>query len=75
LLASERSKRFTNFIFCRAGWYFLVSIIFTLRDCVYFNVFHVWCLGWTMGIYTREYHTDMWLVKLFDRKYYTLYIP
>ena len=29
LLASERSERVTNFIFCRAGWYFSVSIIFT----------------------------------------------
>jgi hypothetical protein len=29
LVASERSERVTNFIFCRAGWYFSVSIIFT----------------------------------------------
>jgi hypothetical protein len=32
LLASERSERVTNFIFCRAGWYFSVSIIFTLNE-------------------------------------------
>jgi hypothetical protein len=31
LMASERSERVTNFIFCRAGWYFSVSIIFTFR--------------------------------------------
>ena len=31
LLASERSERDTNFIFCRAGWYVSVSIIFTFR--------------------------------------------
>jgi hypothetical protein len=28
LLASERSERVTSFIFCRAGWYFSVSICF-----------------------------------------------
>jgi hypothetical protein len=31
LLASKRSERVTNFIFCRAGRYFSVSIIFTFR--------------------------------------------
>ena len=31
MLVSERSERVTNFIFCRAGWYFSVSIIFTFR--------------------------------------------
>ena len=31
LVASERSERVTSFIFCRAGWYFSVSIIFTFR--------------------------------------------
>jgi hypothetical protein len=31
LLASERSGRVTNFIFCWAGWYFSVSITFTFR--------------------------------------------
>jgi hypothetical protein len=31
LVVSERSERVTNFIFCRAGWYFSVSIIFTFR--------------------------------------------
>ena len=35
LLASERSERVTNFIFCRAGWYFSVSIIFTFRWHIY----------------------------------------
>ena len=35
LLASEQSEWVTNFIFCRAGWYFSVSIIFTFRWHVY----------------------------------------
>jgi hypothetical protein len=35
LLASERSERVTSFIFCRAGWYFSVSIIFTFRWHIY----------------------------------------
>jgi hypothetical protein len=30
LVASERSERVTSFIFCRAGWYFSVSIIWPL---------------------------------------------
>ena len=29
VLASKRSERVTNFIFCRTGWYCSVSIIFT----------------------------------------------
>jgi hypothetical protein len=35
LVGSERSERVTNFIFCRAGWYFSLSIIFTFRWHVY----------------------------------------
>jgi hypothetical protein len=35
LVSSERRERVTNFIFCRAGWYFTVSIIFTFRWHVY----------------------------------------
>ena len=35
LVASERSERVTNFIFCLAGWYFSVSIILTFRWHVY----------------------------------------
>jgi hypothetical protein len=35
MLASEQSEGVTNFIFCWAAWYFLVSIIFTFRWHVY----------------------------------------
>jgi hypothetical protein len=35
LLASERSERVTNFIFCRSVWYFSVLIIFTFRWHIY----------------------------------------
>ena len=35
LLSNERSEPVTSFIFCRAGWYFSVSIIFTFRWHVY----------------------------------------
>ena len=60
LLASERSERITNFICCRAGWYFSVSIIFTFR-------WHMYHLKSTINtdtsifVFSRE--------KLHDSKY------
>ena len=57
LLASERSERVTNFIFCRAGWYFLVSIIFTFRWHIYhpeINHNH----GYILYLYSREIHSQ-----------------
>ena len=60
LLDSERSERVTNFICCRAGWYFSVSIIFTFR-------WHMYHLKSTINtdtsifVFSRE--------KLHDSKY------
>jgi hypothetical protein len=64
VVASERSERVTSFIFCRAGWYFSVSIIFTFRWHVseIYVVYKLWfCTCYNM--YKIIVHVITWTMQ------------